>query len=135
MCPQSLTCPSEGWQYALWGCLRETQASVSICMNLSKRVIALLYLLLIVYCSTWIPWCEDHQTSYRRHAYDRVGYGWVWAGPRLFVEEPDPSTKHSPVPTEKDQDSRWTVVEEESMHLVVKGGLSYAEPDIRLIGL
>ncbi len=59
----------------------------------------------------------------------------MWAGPRVFVEESDPNTKGSADPTKDNHESGWTVVEEESMHLMVKGGLAHARPDMQIMAL
>lgn len=106
-------------------------------MNLPKRIILTVYLAVVVYCCTWIPWCENHTNSatYRSHTYYRIGYGWIWAGPRVLVEEPDPSAARPSDAAKRNQESGWTVVGEESTHIIVKGGLSYAQPDVRLIVL
>ena len=46
-------------------------------MNRAQRLVLILYCLLLVYCCVWIPWC----ISNRNVVCERVGYGWLWAGP------------------------------------------------------
>jgi hypothetical protein len=104
-------------------------------MPLPKRIVAIIYCLLLVYCSVWIPWCEAYRGSSSYHSYRRIGYGWVFAGPRVLVEEPDGSTFVPTSSQQKDQASGFTVAGEESMRRVVQSGLVYAEPDVRLIFL
>lgn len=104
-------------------------------MPLPKRIVAIIYCLLLVYCSVWIPWCEAYRGSSSYHTYRRIGYGWVFAGPRVLVEEPDPSTFIPTSSQQENQASGFTVVGEESVRRVVKCGLVYAEPDVRLIVL
>jgi hypothetical protein len=43
----------------------------------STRLVLAAYCLLVAYCLLWIPWC----VSDRRSSCERVGYGWLWAGP------------------------------------------------------
>lgn len=106
-------------------------------MTLPVRVIAVCYCLLLVYCLVWIPWCGSYHVSgaYRGHTYYRLGYGWLWAGPQTVVQEPDPSTLTSPSAGNTNRASGFNVVGEESMHTVVQSGLTYAEPDLRVIVL
>ena len=53
-------------------------------MNRPRQLVLVLFCLLIVYCCIWVPWhivsgpANDGPSSQVR-----VGYGWLWAGPRL----------------------------------------------------
>jgi hypothetical protein len=53
-------------------------------MYKAHRIVLALYCLLIAYCFVWAPWCvverhSAHQIAQKR----RLGYGWLWAGPRV----------------------------------------------------
>jgi hypothetical protein len=48
-------------------------------MKQAQRVVLILYCLSLAYCCTWIPWHVKRR--YPEGAYNRAGYGWVWAGP------------------------------------------------------
>jgi len=48
-------------------------------MNRAQRIVMLVYCLLLAYCCLWIPW--HVKLGYKPEAYERAGYGWVWAGP------------------------------------------------------
>ncbi len=45
-----------------------------------------LYLLLACYLLTWVPWVVQYPTG----ALERVGYGYVWAGPHRDLPTPPP---------------------------------------------
>lgn len=47
-------------------------------MSRSRRIVAVLYCLLVAYCSLWVPWHMG-----QGEAYERIGYGWLWIGPPL----------------------------------------------------
>lgn len=52
-------------------------------MNRAQRVVLVLYCLLLVYCSVWIPWQEQARhfaEGMIRPAY-HLGYGWLWVPP------------------------------------------------------
>jgi hypothetical protein len=57
----------------------------SIGLNKPQRMIAAIYFLSLAYCCVWVPWSVDHQ---------RLGYGWVWAGPRYPHLPPQTSADH-----------------------------------------
>jgi hypothetical protein len=105
-------------------------------MNRSQRVVLIVYCLLLTYCCVWIPWCENyHVTSpYARHTYYRIGYGWLWAGPRVLVEEVDPEASVDTRADRKDP-SGLTILGEVTLRKVPTTGFTYAEPDSRLIAL
>ena len=47
---------------------------------------------MVVYCVLWIPWRLDFGSARGEHTSVRVGYGWLWAGPRrvdIFDEVSD----------------------------------------------
>lgn len=49
-----------------------------------QRVVIACYCTLLVYCLVWIPWCVVLYGSARLPhppVCQRVGYGWLWAGP------------------------------------------------------
>jgi hypothetical protein len=63
-------------------------AYCSICsaiMSRTQRILLFLYCLLLAYSSIWIPWHRHVSATiphwYARN-YIRLGYGWLWAGPR-----------------------------------------------------
>jgi hypothetical protein len=58
-------------------CLWSEVGGTISAVNRAHRVVLVLYCSLLVYCCVWIPWC----ISNRYVVCERVGYGWVWAGP------------------------------------------------------
>lgn len=50
-------------------------------MNQARRIVLILYCLLLAYCFVWIPWSITSSDRYGT-SHQRLGYGWVWAGPR-----------------------------------------------------
>jgi hypothetical protein len=50
-------------------------------VNKTKRIVLALYFLSLAYSFVWIPWSVTHSD---RHgiSHQRLGYGWLWAGPR-----------------------------------------------------
>jgi hypothetical protein len=46
-----------------------------------KRVVLGIYLLSVAYCVVWIPWSVTTSGRYGTD-HQRLGYGWVWAGPQ-----------------------------------------------------
>jgi hypothetical protein len=52
-------------------------------MTRTKQVVLSVYCLTLVYCFLWIPWC----ISNRHVTCERVGYGWLWAGPTSGKQE------------------------------------------------
>ena len=54
-------------------------------MNRAQRITCTLYFLLLALCLTWIPW-KRHIPAAVDQWYAtndrRLGYGWIWAGPR-----------------------------------------------------
>lgn len=51
-------------------------------MSRVQRIVLITYCLSVAYCCVWVPWCvtgSDQYGIYRQ----RLGYGWVWAGPRF----------------------------------------------------
>jgi hypothetical protein len=104
-------------------------------MNPLQRAILIGYSILVIYCCLWVPWTVEYNpiSEYARVRYMRQGYGWLWAGPRVMVEQPDPSSFTSVPPAKEHDVSGWTVVGEESMRSVPQAGLIHAEPDTRII--
>lgn|SRR5438552_7050810 len=59
-------------------------------MNRAQRVVLIAYCLLLIYCCLWIPWHRHvSAASPRWYAGNsiRLGYGWLWIGPRGVGEE------------------------------------------------
>jgi hypothetical protein len=52
-------------------------ASPKASMTKTRRVLLATYCLLLAYCFLRVPW----SISYRNSISQRVGYGWIWAGP------------------------------------------------------
>jgi hypothetical protein len=48
-------------------------------INRTQRIALILYCLSLTYCCVWIPWRVPYNRA--ATAYERAGYGWVWAGP------------------------------------------------------
>jgi hypothetical protein len=58
-------------------------------MNQVRRVLLTTYLIVVAYCLVWIPWCIPRRNA----SCERVGYGWLWAGPtggRTYSDVPAP---------------------------------------------
>jgi hypothetical protein len=109
----------------------------SVAMNPLRRIVLISYCILVTYSCLWVPWRVEYNpvSEYARVRYMRQGYGWLWAGPRIMVSQPDPNS-FVPAPPSKGNDTPgWTVVGEESVRQVPQAGLVYAEPDSRLIVL
>lgn len=92
-------------------------------MNRAQRITLIAYCSLFAYCCLWIPW--HVKLRYPPGPYERVGYGWVWAGPyRSAPIVHDPPIKTSEgfqVLSEEDPRSRWADLT--------------AEPDLPLMAL
>ncbi|MGA9393697.1 MAG: hypothetical protein WBV69_24910 [Candidatus Sulfotelmatobacter sp.] len=63
-------------------------------MKRAQRFVVVAYCLTLAYCWLWIPWC----VSSRRSPCERVGYGWLWAGPVPRGGIFNGSTTEAPVP-------------------------------------
>jgi hypothetical protein len=53
--------------------------------NRPQRIVLFAYFVVLLYCFVWIPWRIQVHAPDRRYGpmgYQRVGYGWLWAGPR-----------------------------------------------------
>jgi hypothetical protein len=50
-------------------------------MNKVQRIVLALYFLSLAYCFVWIPWSVTSSDRYGT-SHQRLGYGWLWAGPR-----------------------------------------------------
>jgi hypothetical protein len=99
-------------------------------INRTQRIVLILYCLSLAYCCVWIPW----RVPYNRAAtmYDRVGYGWVWAGPHRsapidWASYADTST-HSAKTS-----SGLTVLGEVDIDNLPRSDDPIAEPDLRLM--
>jgi hypothetical protein len=46
-------------------------------MTWARRIVLIVYCLLIVYCRLWVPWHSVPPDD----AQVRTGYGWLWIGP------------------------------------------------------
>jgi hypothetical protein len=55
---------------------------MNVRVNKAQRIVLALYLLFIAYCFVWIPWSVTTTGRYGAD-HQRLGYGWVWAGPRF----------------------------------------------------
>ena len=68
-------------------------------MKQAQRVVIVVYLLAVAYCFLWVPWCIHWHVpsdSYKPPALERVGYGWLWAGPR-YAPRPQTAAPDSPM--------------------------------------
>lgn len=79
-------------------------------MNLAQRIILITYCILIAYCSLWIPWRLKLRVP--EGAHERVGYGWVWAGPYrsapIVYDPPIRLSNGTEILGEEDLRSSWT---------------------------
>jgi hypothetical protein len=51
-------------------------------MSKVQRIVLVTYCLSLAYCCVWIPWSVTGPGQYGTDR-QRLGYGWVWAGPRF----------------------------------------------------
>jgi len=90
----------------------------SFTMSRVKRIVLALYFLLLAYSLVWIPWSI---TSSDKHGirHQRLGYGWLWAGPRqpkpqrgqFSLCDLDPAPANcSDVESELEQGQRWDAI-------------------------
>jgi hypothetical protein len=90
-------------------------------VNRPQRFVLIVYCAFIAYCSVWIPW----RINYPEGAHERVGYGWVWAGPHrsppVVYKPPIETPDGLKILTEEDTQSSWRDLN--------------AEPDLLLIVL
>lgn len=56
-----------------------------------QRIVLVLYCLLLVYCSLWIPWHVQRGSRFAS-TYVRSGYGWLWTGPKQYCPPPSEHT-------------------------------------------
>jgi hypothetical protein len=47
-----------------------------------QRIVLAIYFLSLAYCFVWVPWSITSSDRYGTD-HERLGYGWIWAGPRL----------------------------------------------------
>jgi hypothetical protein len=95
-------------------------------MNRPQRIVAVIYCLLVVYCCIWIPWHVEFQPATRAgYKNERVGYGWLWAGPYRR-----PAIVYNPP---KATDDNWELVGVEEERSKYPSPL--ASPDLPLIQL
>jgi hypothetical protein len=89
-------------------------------MTRAQRIGSIVYCFMLAYCCLWIPW----RTPVGLHSrYERVGYGWLWAGPyrsATIVYDP-PQTYANGVQVLSEEDARPLAPN--------------AEPDLPLIGI
>jgi len=92
-------------------------------MTRAQRVVGVVYCLLLAYCCVWIPW--HVRLRYPAGAYERVGYGWFWAGPYrstpITYEPPLKMPNGMTILREEDPRSNWIDLT--------------AEPDLQLMGI
>lgn len=69
---------AEAHQCSTWCNLCDTEASNCGCDPPA------LYCLLVAYCLIWVPWCIEHRYGRLTPITERIGYGWLWAGPRVI---------------------------------------------------
>ena len=89
-------------------------------MGKNQRLVVAAYCLLLAYCCVWIPWSIPQRDSHER----RVGYGWLWAGPRWA--EPH-EINVPPPPTGFTIDSDETIPDPDPRHA--------ARPDLEVMFL
>jgi hypothetical protein len=66
-------------------------------MRKAQRVTLILYFFMLAYCCAWIPWKGTNDLGGQR-----MGYGWVWAGPR-YPKPPAPLAVPTTTPEKADQ--------------------------------
>lgn len=96
-------------------------------------MLAVGYCLLFAYCLLWVPWCVTRPAVRSQHRVERLGYGWLWAGPykeplHIVSTEPDtgqPAVESNVPYTAFGQASRSSVPDESE----------YARPDFDLIAM
>jgi hypothetical protein len=101
-------------------------------MNKAQRIVVILYCLSLAYCCVWIPWRVPYNRA--ATAYERAGYGWIWAGPHRsppidWASYADTSAH----PTKTS--SGLTVLGEVDIYDPPRSDDPISEPDLRLMSL
>ena len=99
-------------------------------MNRTQRIILVIYCLSLAYCFVWIPWSVTTSDRFGTSR-QRLGYGWVWAGPRY----PDESAYVGHIKANADGTGTATLsdIEDPDEHSNWDVASSYARPDLPLI--
>lgn len=100
----------------------------SIRLTRPQRIIVSIYLVCLAYCLCWIPWLATRSNRYGNET-QRLGYGWVWAGPR-YPRSLLRTEARTQTPSVDDFD-QFVAVEEARQQWNVTS--SHAAPDLRLI--
>jgi hypothetical protein len=101
--------------------------------NRPQRIVVAIYFLSLAYCFVWVPWSVTSSTRYGIDR-QRLGYGWVWAGPRYHHPPVKQSETTEQVFNFSDIDSfLGTETAEEAAQRQWDETSSYAVPDLLLI--
>jgi hypothetical protein len=101
-------------------------------MNRMQRIVVILYCLLLAYCCLWIPWRVPYNRA--ATAYERAGYGWIWAGPHRSAPIDRASYADTPAHSAKPSYG-LTVLGEVDIYNLPRADDAIAEPDLRLMVL
>ncbi|HEY6766122.1 MAG TPA: hypothetical protein VI386_15265 [Candidatus Sulfotelmatobacter sp.] len=102
-------------------------------LNRLQRIVVAIYFLSLAYCFVWVPWSVTTSTRYGSNR-QRLGYGWVWAGPRYYQPQPLKAGTTEQVLNFSDIDGFVkTEAEEETARRRWDETSSYAVPDLILI--
>jgi hypothetical protein len=99
-------------------------------LNRLQRIVAAIYFLSLAYCFVWVPWSVTTSSRYGSSR-QRLGYGWVWAGPRYRPTPPD-STERTISLSDIDTSPPLETPEEMAKRQYDEAS-SYAVPDLILI--
>jgi len=99
-------------------------------MGKPQRIILAIYCLSLAYCLVWIPWSVTSSDRYGTNC-QRLGYGWVWAGPQYPDESAVIGWPRYPQKTAGT--ASVSDIQEFTSHSEWDGASSYARPDLPLV--
>jgi hypothetical protein len=103
-------------------------------MSRLQRIVLGVYCVSLVYCFVWTPWCVTNDSRYGTDR-ERLGYGWLWAGPRYpqlstTIARPDTAGQPAAIADFSDIDQ---FVAEQSKREAWETASKYATPDTPLL--
>jgi hypothetical protein len=101
-------------------------------LNRLQRIVVAIYFLSFAYCFVWVPWSVTTSNRYGSNR-QRLGYGWVWAGPRYDHRPALKAGTTEQVFNFSDIDSFVKTEAEETERRQWDETSSYAVPDLILI--
>jgi hypothetical protein len=99
-------------------------------MRRSQRIVSVVYCLGVAYCFVWIPWSVTSSDRYVT-SHQRLGYGWIWAGPQYPEQSTEINRPQHPGTTTGT--ASLSDIREFTPHSEWDGTSAYARPDFPLI--